>query len=88
MDGTPVTDELMDGATSHVAWTRLGTVLLLEDEFENAQKCFERALLSQDDFIEARLGQVEAVLRQRQVRWASKLLEPLLEDDETVDAII
>jgi len=88
MHGTPVTDELMDGATSHVAWTRLGTVLLLEDEFENAQKCFERALRSQDDFIEARLGQVEAVLRQRQVRWALKLLEPLLEDDETVDAII
>jgi len=88
LHGTPVTDELMDGATSHVAWTRLGTVLLLEGELENAQKCFERALRSQDDFIEAQLGQVEAVLRQRQVRWSLKLLEPLLEDTSTVDAII
>ena len=66
------------GVTGWSAWTRLGTVLLLQQRFEEALPHFERAALASPDPAEARLGSLEARLSAR--RLAGDELEPALRD--------
>ncbi|MCP4804563.1 MAG: glycosyltransferase [Proteobacteria bacterium] len=54
--------ELIPGATTHVAWTRLGTIRLLQGHHEAAASCFIRALEFDGEDAEAHLGLAEADL--------------------------
>lgn len=50
------------GVTGWSGWTRLGTVLLLQERFEEALAEFDRAMLAGPDPTEAQLGALEARL--------------------------
>jgi tetratricopeptide (TPR) repeat protein len=78
-DGQIFTEEIMPGATSWMARTRLGTVLLRLGDPAEALVCFENALTRAPDPVEAELGRVEALLALGKSVEALTAVEPLLE---------
>jgi len=75
------TEECMPGATSWASSTRLGTVRLLQDDWENAKACFVQALQQKGDHIEAALGLVESLVGMGAPEKALALVERVLESD-------
>ena len=73
------TEDCMPGATDWAAQTRLGTVLLLQDRWAEAQAVFLAAVDAKPGHVEAQLGMAESLLGQGQASGALQLLEPLLE---------
>ncbi len=78
-DGQASSEELMPGATSWTAQTRLGTVLLRLGLAEQALAAFEEAVSQAPDHLEAVLGVGEALLDLDQTEAALKTLEPTLQ---------
>jgi len=76
--GRRYASEVMEGATSWQAATRLGTVRLLGGEAGAACTAFEQALASRPDALEARLGRVEAMLEDDRAADALAAVEPML----------
>jgi tetratricopeptide (TPR) repeat protein len=74
-------EECMPGATSWAAWTRIGSVRLLQDRWEEAYAAFAQALADKGDHLEAALGIVEAQLGLEDPVAALRTLEPLLKAD-------
>ena len=62
MDTCVFTEQLIPGATSYAAATRLGVTLLLVKRPAEALEAFERALASRPKFQGARIGRAEALL--------------------------
>jgi len=75
------TEDCMPGATGWAAYTRLGTVRLLQDRWVEAQQAFSQALQEKPEHVEARLGIVEALLGQEEPAQALQVVEPLLSLD-------
>jgi tetratricopeptide (TPR) repeat protein len=73
------TEECMPGATSWAAWTRIGSVRLLQDRWEEAYSAFAQAIADKADHVEAALGLVESQLGLGDPKSALKTVEPLLE---------
>ncbi|MFQ5417801.1 MAG: tetratricopeptide repeat protein, partial [Myxococcota bacterium] len=82
LDGRPFASEVMAGATTWQADTRLGSVLLQIAEPERAREVFERALRARGDLREARLGLAEAALEGGRANDAVARLEPLLSEPD------
>ena len=74
------TEDCMPGATGWAAYTRLGTVLLLQDEWSVAEESFRLALGERPAHAEAQLGLAEALLGQNEFAQSLAVLEPLLQD--------
>jgi len=74
--------EVMDGATSWQAATRLGTVWLQAGDPERAHAAFERALAERGDLREAKLGLAEATLEKGEAEAALARLEPLVAEPD------
>jgi len=79
--GRPLISELLPGATHWAAATRLGTVQLLAGRPELARTSFQRALSTKPDHLEARLGQIEALIDADVLGPAIAATEPLLKHD-------
>jgi tetratricopeptide (TPR) repeat protein len=75
------TEECMPGATSWAAWTRIGSVRLQQDRWEEAYAAFAQALADKADHVEAALGIVESQLGLGDPRAALRTVEPLLKAD-------
>jgi tetratricopeptide (TPR) repeat protein len=75
------TEECMPGATSWAAWTRIGSVRLLQDRWEEAYAAFAQALADKPDHMEAALGIVECQLGLADPEAALRTVEPLLQAD-------
>jgi tetratricopeptide (TPR) repeat protein len=73
------TEDSMPGATGWAAYTRLGTIRLLQDRWSEARQAFSRALDEQPTNTEAGLGLVESFLGENQPALALQLVEPLLQ---------
>jgi tetratricopeptide (TPR) repeat protein len=73
-------EELLPGATSWAASTRLGTVRLLQGRCEEALDAFETSLVLKEDHVEARLGCAEALLGCAQPEEALAVVEPCLQE--------
>jgi len=74
------TEDCMPGATGWAAYTRLGTVLLLQDEWAVAEESFRAALGERPEHTEAQLGLAEALLGQNEYAEALSILEPILQE--------
>lgn len=74
-------EECMPGATSWAAWTRIGSVRLLQDRWEEAYAAFSQALSAKANHMEAALGIVEAQLGMADSEAALRTVEPLLQAD-------
>lgn len=83
--GRAFSSEVLPGATSWAAATRLGAVELARGEFENALTAFEAALEQSPDPKEAHLGRLEALIGCGRANDVIAELEPLLPAD-TPDA--
>ncbi|MEC7240566.1 MAG: glycosyltransferase family 2 protein [Myxococcota bacterium] len=79
MGDTTWTEDCMPGATDWAAYTRLGTVLLLQDQWQEASKAFVSACDSKPGHVEAVLGRAESLLGLNRAPEALSLLESLLE---------
>lgn len=73
-------DVFIQGGTSWSAWSRLGTMHLVLDDWASAQKAFTQALKTAPQLIDAQLGLVEAQLMAGQASKALSAVEPLLKD--------
>jgi hypothetical protein len=73
-------EELLPGATSWAASTRLGTVRLLQGRCAEALDAFETSLVLKEDHVEARLGCAEALLGCAQPEEALAVVEPCLQE--------
>jgi tetratricopeptide (TPR) repeat protein len=73
------TEECMPGATTWAAWTRIGSVRLLQDRWEEAYAAFAQALSYKADHIEAALGLVESQLGLNDSSAALETVESLLQ---------
>ncbi len=69
----------VDGAHSWAGWTRLATVLLLQDQWSDARSAFSAALVARPGHTEALLGQAEVRVETGDFRGAFWILEPLLD---------
>jgi len=85
MHGEVFTAELLPGATSWAAGTRLGTVFLLAGRPREARQVFEGLLATRPGLVEASLGVVEALVDGGDLAAAVRAVEPLLKND-TADA--
>jgi hypothetical protein len=85
LHGQAFTSELLPGATSWAAGTRLGTVLLLGGRPSEARQVFEGLLATRPGLMEASLGAVEALVDSGDLAAAVRAVEPLLRTD-TADA--
>ena len=83
--GRAFSSELLPGATSWAAATRMGAVELARGQFDNALAAFEAALEESPDPKEAHLGRLEALIGCGRAGEALSELEPLLPAD-TPDA--
>ena len=81
LEGKAFTAELLPGATSWAAATRLGTVLLLAGRPREAQRAFERAAVARPDHVEASLGIIEALVDAGETAAAIRAAEPLMQTD-------
>jgi tetratricopeptide (TPR) repeat protein len=79
--GRPTACELLPGATHWAAATRLGTVQLLAGRPDLARGSFQRALKTKPDHLEARLGQIEALIDANVLGPAIAATEALLKHD-------
>ena len=79
MADTTWTEDCMPGATSWAANTRLGTVLLLQDHWQQAATAFVGALEAKPGHVDAILGYAEALIGAGQGQAALSTLEPILE---------
>lgn len=80
--GKAYSSEILPGATSWAAATRLGAVELLRGEPENALAAFDAALEESPDPAEARLGRLEALIGCGRASEVLPELEPLLPADK------
>ena len=75
-----VADVFIQGGTGWSAWSRLGTMHLILDEFERSAQAFEAALTCAPGHLDARLGLIEVQLGQGRPGLALRAVEPLLQD--------
>jgi tetratricopeptide (TPR) repeat protein len=68
----------IEGSTSWMGQTRLGTVQLLRGQLDEARRAFDAALVTKPDHEEARLGKVECLLEAGDAAQALATAEPLL----------
>jgi tetratricopeptide (TPR) repeat protein len=79
--GKAYTAELLPGAASWAAATRLGTVLLLAGRPREARRAFERAVEVRPDHVEASLGVIEALVDSGDTAAAIRAAGPLMQTD-------
>jgi len=79
MGETTWTEDCMPGATDWAASTRLGTVRLLQDKWQQAEEAFSAALAVEPGHTEAILGRAESWIGLNRAEGALSILEPVLE---------
>jgi len=79
-----VADAFVQGSAGWNAWCRLGTTLVILDDFAGAALAFRKALEASPGLLEAQLGLVEVALGEGRPGQALTAVEPLLR--ETPDA--
>ncbi len=77
--GEDFVEEVMPGATTWAARTRLGTVLLRLGESQAAADAFGQAQVENPSHLEAELGSCEALIELGQVEEALRAIEPTLQ---------